>query len=89
MNVTSRLPETTRHFGTLVYIHGSTVVISDELGVQHSLTIADDAGITCHRKNCGLSNLTVGTIVRVIVRLEDDVVTSVECLRTAPPSETK
>jgi hypothetical protein len=89
MNLANPLPETTRHYGTVVYIHGYTLVTSDDAGLQRFLTIAEDAEITCHVKVCKLSDLTVGTIVRVFVRLEDDVVTLVECLRTAPPSETK
>ena len=89
MNLADPLRETTCHYGTVVYINGSDFVTSDETGLQRFLTIAEVVEITCHGKACEWSELTVGTIVRVIVQLEDDIVTLIECLRTAPSSETK
>jgi len=74
--------EPNQNFGTVVYVHGDQLVTRGDSGLEHTYTVLLDAEITGHGKGRTLSDLNIGSRVRIVQRPDDArVLTAVECLR--------
>lgn len=70
-----------RHYGTLSSVTENLLVTIDDAGEEHSHMVAADARVTYRGRPCKLSDLTVGTHLRITFEVAGNIATNVECLR--------
>lgn len=70
--VESHLERTTFTFrGTIVEAFGSTLVMINKAGWEHTLTLTPYAHVTCDGATCSLKDLKVGEKIRVTTMKSD------------------
>jgi len=73
--------EPERHYGTLTSMTDHLLVTRDDAGQEHSHIVAVDARVLYRGRPCNLSDLRVGTHLRIAFEPAGNIATTVECLR--------
>jgi hypothetical protein len=73
--------EPERHFGTFTSANAGLLVTRDDAGREHSHQVAANALVTYRGSPCHLSDLTVGTHLRITLEPVGNMATNIECLR--------